>query len=191
MDAEDAPPPPDLPDWCFEEEVKKGLLQSFYSESSLSQQASVDDDGEPIVEANGAGGSNGAGRKGRDGGGEGFGGRKGGKFMEGVPGVSHFTLQVGIVLETLLDISEDCFFYFQPKLSTIQRKVQRAVGWSKGFPGAQPVSMDRKNIGFLAEKPYMVSWKADGTRFCTCTICCVILRKKPISTHIQQHIRKM
>ena len=60
------------------------------------------------MEANGAGGSNGAGRKGRDGGGEGFGGRKGGKFMEGVPGVSHFTLQVGIVFETLLDISVRC-----------------------------------------------------------------------------------
>ena len=59
------------------------------------------------------------------------------------------------------------FFPPQPKLSTIQRKVQKAVGWSKGFPGAQPVSMDRKNIGFLAEKPYMVSWKADGTRFLT------------------------
>ena len=56
-------------------------------------------------------------------------------------------------------------FPSQPKLSTIQRKVQRAVGWNKGFPGAQPVSMDRKNIGLLAEKPYMVSWKADGTRF--------------------------
>jgi len=25
--------------------------------------------------------------------------------------------------------------------------------------------MDRKNIGFLAEMPYMVSWKADGTRY--------------------------
>ena len=23
MDAEDAPPPPELPDWCYEEEVKK------------------------------------------------------------------------------------------------------------------------------------------------------------------------
>ena len=57
-----------------------------------------------------------------------------------------------------------CFFSIQPKLSTIQRKVQKAVGWNKGFPGAQPVSMDRKNIGFLAEMPYMVSWKADGTR---------------------------
>ena len=57
-----------------------------------------------------------------------------------------------------------CFSSIQPKLSTIQRKVQKAVGWNKGFPGAQPVSMDRKNIGFLAEMPYMVSWKADGTR---------------------------
>ena len=59
----------------------------------------MDDDGEPIVEANGAGGSNGSGRggRGREGGAEGFaaaGARKGGKFMEGVPGVSHFTLQV-------------------------------------------------------------------------------------------------
>ena len=62
------------------------------------------------------------------------------------------------------DTSFTCFFSIQPKLSTIQRKVQKAVGWNKGFPGAQPVSMDRKNIGFLAEMPYMVSWKADGTR---------------------------
>ena len=56
----------------------------------------MDDDGEPIVETNGAGGSNGSGRRGREGGAESFasGGRKGGKFMEGVPGVSHFTLQV-------------------------------------------------------------------------------------------------
>lgn len=68
-----------------------------------------------------------------------------------------------ILLHTFL--AHFTFFPPQPKLSTIQRKVQKAVGWSKGFPGAQPVSMDRKNIGFLAEKPYMVSWKADGTRF--------------------------
>ena len=98
MDAEDAPPPPDLPDWCFEEEVKRNsfeLESTFFCITSL-QQAGVDDDGEPIVEANGAGGSNGSGRRGREGGAESFasGGRKGGKFMEGVPGVSHFTLQV-------------------------------------------------------------------------------------------------
>ena len=33
-----------------------------------------------------------------------------------------------------------------------------------GFPGSQPVSMDRKNLQLLKRKPYRVSWKADGTR---------------------------
>lgn len=36
--------------------------------------------------------------------------------------------------------------------------------FSSGFPGAQPVSMDKQNIKFLEQKPYKVSWKADGTR---------------------------
>ena len=36
---------------------------------------------------------------------------------------------------------------------------------SAGFPGAQPVSMGRNNIGLLYGKKYMVSWKADGTRY--------------------------
>ena len=45
-------------------------------------------------------------------------------------------------------------------------QVQRACEWSKGgFPGSQPVSMDRQNLALLAEKPYKVSWKADGTRY--------------------------
>lgn len=35
----------------------------------------------------------------------------------------------------------------------------------KGFPGSQPVSMDMKNLSLLSEKPYRVSWKADGTRY--------------------------
>lgn len=34
-----------------------------------------------------------------------------------------------------------------------------------GFPGAQPVSMDRQNLRFLEQSPYKVSWKADGTRY--------------------------
>ena len=34
-----------------------------------------------------------------------------------------------------------------------------------GFPGSQPVSMDRKNLQLLKRKPYRVSWKADGTRW--------------------------
>lgn len=33
-----------------------------------------------------------------------------------------------------------------------------------GFPGSQPVSMDIHNLNFLKQKPYKVSWKADGTR---------------------------
>lgn len=36
---------------------------------------------------------------------------------------------------------------------------------SSGFAGSQPVSMDVQNIKFLHEKPYRVSWKADGTRW--------------------------
>ncbi|ESO07460.1 hypothetical protein HELRODRAFT_92373 [Helobdella robusta] len=33
------------------------------------------------------------------------------------------------------------------------------------FPGAHPVSMDQRNIAFLTERPYKVSWKADGVRY--------------------------
>uniref|UniRef100_UPI0037E8D94D mRNA-capping enzyme n=1 Tax=Semicossyphus pulcher TaxID=241346 RepID=UPI0037E8D94D len=54
----------------------------------------------------------------------------------------------------------------QPKLGDIQRKCQEMAEWEKsGFPGAQPVSMDRQNLRFLEKTPYKVSWKADGTRY--------------------------
>ena len=36
---------------------------------------------------------------------------------------------------------------------------------SSEFPGSQPVSLARANAGLLTELPYMVSWKADGTRY--------------------------
>ena len=105
-DEEDAPPAPELPDWCYEDEEN-----------------GVDEDGEPIE-----GQSNGEGKK----------PKRGGKFMEGVPGVKLWTQQ--------------------PKLSTIQKKAQKACDWSKGgFPGGQPVSMDRQNLRFLKDKPYKVS----------------------------------
>ena len=35
----------------------------------------------------------------------------------------------------------------------------------KGFPGSQPVSMDRENLSYITEQKYKVSWKADGTRY--------------------------
>ncbi|KAK9842283.1 hypothetical protein WJX81_004542 [Elliptochloris bilobata] len=33
------------------------------------------------------------------------------------------------------------------------------------FPGSQPVSLARSNIGLLDERRYWVTWKADGTRY--------------------------
>nr|XP_015803017.2 mRNA-capping enzyme isoform X1 [Nothobranchius furzeri] len=54
----------------------------------------------------------------------------------------------------------------EPKLGKIQRMCQEMAEWDKsGFPGAQPVSMDRQNLRFLEQNPYKVSWKADGTRY--------------------------
>ncbi|KAG1677664.1 mRNA-capping enzyme [Nymphon striatum] len=54
----------------------------------------------------------------------------------------------------------------QPKLIQIQKKVQAMCNWTRnGFPGSQPVSMDRSNIYKMKQKHYMVSWKADGSRY--------------------------
>nr|KAG5691358.1 hypothetical protein BaRGS_033407 [Batillaria attramentaria] len=72
--------------------------------------------------------------------------KKNAKFAEGVSGVVQ-------VLN-------------QPRLSEIQRRCQDMCGWkSSGFPGSQPVSMDIQNLEYLKQKPYKVSWKADGTRY--------------------------
>jgi len=56
------------------------------------------------------------------------------------------------------------------KVPQICRQVtQKCIEWVEArgnkFPGAQPVSMTRENIKFLSQKKYMVSWKADGTRY--------------------------
>lgn len=70
-----------------------------------------------------------------------------------------------------------------PKREQIQQQVQFILKWDQlsslsmrwelyvmalfarsGFAGSQPVSMDVQNIRLLNEKPYRVSWKADGTR---------------------------
>lgn len=49
--------------------------------------------------------------------------------------------------------------------ASVQSRIKALTGFSSsGFPGCQPVSMDRKNVALL-ESPYMVSWKADGTRY--------------------------
>uniref|UniRef100_A0A915PZ12 mRNA-capping enzyme n=1 Tax=Setaria digitata TaxID=48799 RepID=A0A915PZ12_9BILA len=54
-----------------------------------------------------------------------------------------------------------------PIMRTIlQNKIRDMCGYTRdGFPGSQPVSMERDNLHFLAGKKYMVSWKADGIRY--------------------------
>lgn len=117
-DINDTPPPPDLPNWHFDEA----------EESSQSEQGSSQNSDNPRK------------RMKLDT------GKKLPLFMEGVPGVT--------------------FFNEQPKAFDLQRMVIRMCKHSgKGFPGAQPVSMDCNNINFLHQKPYRVSWKADGTRY--------------------------
>jgi len=52
------------------------------------------------------------------------------------------------------------------RLRDLQHRCEEACGWTRGgFPGSQPISMDKTNMLNLRLKPYMVSWKADGTRY--------------------------
>ena len=53
------------------------------------------------------------------------------------------------------------------EVARVRRETQSILNWNgiTGFPGAQPVSMAYNNYTFLAERKYMVSWKADGTRY--------------------------
>ncbi|CAF1628945.1 unnamed protein product [Rotaria magnacalcarata] len=54
----------------------------------------------------------------------------------------------------------------QPMLNNIRLKCQQMCGWNRqSFPGSQPVSMNSINYQTILSTPYMVSWKADGTRY--------------------------
>ncbi|XP_050001431.1 mRNA-capping enzyme isoform X4 [Alexandromys fortis] len=122
-DIEETPPPPVLPDWCFEDDDEED----------------EDEDGKRDSEP-GSSASFGKRRKERL--------KLGAIFLEGitVKGVTQVTTQ--------------------PKLGEVQQKCHQFCGWEgSGFPGAQPVSMDKQNIRLLEQKPYKVSWKADGTRY--------------------------
>ncbi|XP_015860233.1 mRNA-capping enzyme-like isoform X2 [Peromyscus maniculatus bairdii] len=117
-DIEEAPPPPVLPDWCFEDDDEDGKKDSEPGSSDSFDKR----------------------RKERL--------KPGAIFLEGitVKGVTQVTTQ--------------------PKLGEVQQKCHQFCGWEgSGFPGAQPVSMDKQNIRLLEQKPYKVSWKADGTRY--------------------------
>ncbi|XP_005377798.1 PREDICTED: mRNA-capping enzyme isoform X2 [Chinchilla lanigera] len=122
-DIEEAPPPPVLPDWCFEDDEDEDEDEDVKKESEPGSSASF-----------------GKRRKERL--------KLGAIFLEGVTvkGVTQVTTQ--------------------PKLGEVQQKCHQFCGWEgSGFPGAQPVSMDKQNIKLLEQNPYKVSWKADGTRY--------------------------
>ncbi|KAG8444777.1 hypothetical protein GDO86_009810 [Hymenochirus boettgeri] len=124
-DIEDAPPPPELPDWCFEEDDD------------------IDDDGNKMFQAEEPGSS-----------GATYNRRKKERLKLGA------IFLEGVTVKHVKQITTE------PKLGEAQRKCQQFCSWrGSGFPGAQPVSMDRKNIKFLEQKSYKVSWKADGTRY--------------------------
>ncbi|XP_046973688.1 mRNA-capping enzyme-like [Vanessa cardui] len=51
-------------------------------------------------------------------------------------------------------------------IKLVQFKAKTFCKWKNNeFPGSQPVSMDLENMKELSEKPYCVSWKADGVRY--------------------------
>lgn len=154
-DAEEATQAPELPNWCFDEEE----TPDEYDTSSQSSASAYTQQNEQNSEQEGEGSSSSSSRKrktDKDGGDEeGDSPKKKRRaenirldavFMEGVPGVSLLT--------------------DKHKVNSLQAMVQDMCDWKKGgFPGSQPVSMDRANIKLLHLKPYRVSWKADGTRY--------------------------
>ncbi|CAH1970958.1 unnamed protein product [Acanthoscelides obtectus] len=126
-DEEDAPPPPNLPDWCLESDDSQDTNGVDYDDPSELTASTSNSNNNTTKPRNN--------RK-----------RGTAKFMEGVRGVEVFDEQ--------------------PKAHHLQKKVQTMCEWKgKGFPGSQPVSMDMQNIRLLHQKPYRVSWKADGNRY--------------------------
>jgi mRNA-capping enzyme len=54
--------------------------------------------------------------------------------------------------------SRDFFVHGQPPSEAVFRQPVR-------FPGSQPVSLDRRNLELIQRRRYLVTWKADGTRY--------------------------
>ena len=65
-------------------------------------------------------------------------------------------------------LGEDICPEHEQKLQVLVSSIllQRAVGASEvNFAGSQPVSLDRSNVSIINERPFRVTWKADGTRY--------------------------
>lgn len=132
---------PVLPEWCFDEEEQPDDYcappQDDYQQQGQSGNKRRNEDGE--TEKNDSGERHKKKRRTEN-------IRQDATFMAGVSGVTLMT-DIKLVNPLRIMIQEMCHFD------------------NSGFPGCQPVSMDCTNIKFLHMKPYMVSWKADGTRY--------------------------
>lgn len=147
-DEDDATPAPALPDWCHEEEDAEDDCFASTSHDSAYKRKHQEEEETEEAENDGDNGDDAQGESGEP---------KTKKrrsenirldsvFMDGVSGVTLMT--------------------DKKKVNGLQNTIQNMCEWKKGgFPGAQPVSMDRQNIRMLHTKPYKVSWKADGTRY--------------------------
>lgn len=65
-------------------------------------------------------------------------------------------------------VGEDICPEHEQKLQVLVSSIllRRPVAPSEvNFAGSQPVSLDRSNISLINERPYRVTWKADGTRY--------------------------
>lgn len=122
-DLREAIAPPELPDWCLDEE--DDLSDSEYQNGQTAEDGSRPDGSRKRFKRDPR--------------------LKEAKFFDDIDGVE--------VVQS-------------PKREEIQQLCQKMCSWdSGGFPGSQPVSMDVQNIKLLHEKPYRVSWKADGVRY--------------------------
>ncbi len=74
-------------------------------------------------------------------------------------------LLLGPLCEKKSSSSASTYWLSMGEGSGIRLQLLMVFYCSSGFAGSQPVSMDVQNIRLLSQKPYRVSWKADGTRY--------------------------
>lgn len=139
-DVEDMLSAPPRPDWCEEEEEDEN---EGHNEQGAAAGTSKGHKRQRNEQGGGESGSGGSDRKVRR--------------IEMVNPNATFMEGISRGVELMTD---------QAAVSELHRVTQEYCHWTTGgFPGSQPVSMDRNNLNLLRTKPYRVSWKADGTRY--------------------------
>nr|CDS26286.1 mrna capping enzyme [Hymenolepis microstoma] len=185
-DPEDCPLPPELPDWCNEEESggeALGLRKRRHPDSPVDDDVGADEENEesclskvPRFPFTPPGQP---------------------KLMEGVTGVEtldqssleahkvrtvvDYLIRFGSVLPHRDEVSattsdsaplQQPFETLDPPVSSLSKDIHHCpldldlnLDLKMRFKGSQPVSMTRQNVALIADNPYMASYKSDGTRY--------------------------